>query len=46
VPIGLRKIRVNAIAPGEVETEGTHSGGIAGSDFEKAMIFLASYDSA
>jgi 3-oxoacyl-[acyl-carrier protein] reductase len=35
---GPRKIRVNAIAPGEVETEGTHSGGIVGSDFEKAMI--------
>src|SRR5882672_9481962 len=36
--LGPRKIRVNAIAPGEVETEGTHSGGIIGSDFEKAMI--------
>ena len=33
-----RKIRVNAIAPGGVETEGTHSAGIIGSDFEKAMI--------
>lgn len=36
--LGPRKVRVNAIAPGEVETEGTHSGGIIGSDFEKAMI--------
>jgi len=36
--LGTRKIRVNAIAPGEVETEGTHSAGIIGSDFEKAMI--------
>jgi 3-oxoacyl-[acyl-carrier protein] reductase len=36
--LGPRKIRVNAIAPGEVETEGTHGGGIIGSDFEKAMI--------
>ena len=36
--LGPRKIRVNAIAPGGVETEGTHSGGIMGSDFEKAMI--------
>jgi 3-oxoacyl-[acyl-carrier protein] reductase len=36
--LGPRKIRVNAIAPGGVETEGTHSAGIAGSDFEKAMI--------
>jgi 3-oxoacyl-[acyl-carrier protein] reductase len=36
--LGPRKIRVNAIAPGGVETEGTHSAGIIGSDFEKAMI--------
>jgi len=33
-----KKIRVNAIAPGEVETEGTHSAGLIGGDFEKAMI--------
>jgi 3-oxoacyl-[acyl-carrier protein] reductase len=36
--LGPRKIRVNAIAPGGVETEGTHSAGVIGSDFEKAMI--------
>src|SRR5262245_7075419 len=36
--LGARKIRVNAIAPGGVETEGMHSGGIMGSDFEKEMI--------
>jgi len=36
--LGPRKIRVNAIAPGGVETEGTHSVGIIGSDFEKTMI--------
>jgi 3-oxoacyl-[acyl-carrier protein] reductase len=36
--LGARKIRVNAIAPGEVETEGTHSAGIVGSDFEKAVL--------
>jgi 3-oxoacyl-[acyl-carrier protein] reductase len=36
--LGPRKIRVNAIAPGGVETEGMHSGGIMGSDFEKEMI--------
>jgi 3-oxoacyl-[acyl-carrier protein] reductase len=36
--LGSRKIRVNAIAPGGVETEGTHAAGIIGSDFEKAMI--------
>jgi len=36
--LGPRKIRVNAIAPGTVETEGMHSGGIMGSDFKKTMI--------
>jgi NAD(P)-dependent dehydrogenase (short-subunit alcohol dehydrogenase family) len=36
--LGPRKIRVNAIAPGGVETEGTHSAGILGSDFEKQMV--------
>ncbi|MEJ0023595.1 MAG: glucose 1-dehydrogenase [Alphaproteobacteria bacterium] len=33
-----RKIRVNVIAPGGVETEGTHAAGVMGSDFEKQMI--------
>src|SRR6266576_1177326 len=33
--LGPRKIRVNAINPGMVETEGLHSTGIAGSDFRK-----------
>lgn len=33
-----RKIRVNSINPGGTETEGTHSVGIIGSDFEKQMI--------
>jgi 3-oxoacyl-[acyl-carrier protein] reductase len=33
-----RKIRVNAIAPGGVESEGTHSAGIIGSDFEKHLV--------
>jgi 3-oxoacyl-[acyl-carrier protein] reductase len=33
-----RKIRVNAINPGGVETEGVHRAGIIGSDFEKQMI--------
>jgi 3-oxoacyl-[acyl-carrier protein] reductase len=36
--LGPQKIRVNAIAPGEVETEGTHSAGLIGGDFEKTMI--------
>jgi 3-oxoacyl-[acyl-carrier protein] reductase len=33
-----RNIRVNTLAPGGVETEGTHTAGIIGSDFEKAMV--------
>jgi 3-oxoacyl-[acyl-carrier protein] reductase len=32
--LGNRKIRVNAINPGIVETEGTHAAGFIGSDFE------------
>jgi 3-oxoacyl-[acyl-carrier protein] reductase len=36
--LGPRKIRANTISPGVVETEGTHSGGVIGSDFEKAAI--------
>ncbi len=36
--LGPKKIRVNAINPGMVETEGTHSAGFIGSDFEKAMV--------
>jgi len=36
--LGPKKIRVNTINPGMVETEGTHSGGIIGSDFETATV--------
>jgi 3-oxoacyl-[acyl-carrier protein] reductase len=36
--LGPRKIRVNAIAPGGVETEGTHAAGVMGSDFEKDIV--------
>jgi len=36
--LGPRKIRVNAIAPGVVETEGTHSAGMIGSAFETAAV--------
>jgi 3-oxoacyl-[acyl-carrier protein] reductase len=36
--LGGRKIRVNTIAPGGVETEGTVTAGIIGSDFQKQMI--------
>ena len=33
-----RKIRVNTIAPGGVETEGTHAVGMIGSDFQKQIV--------
>ena len=36
--LGPRKIRVNSINPGMVETEGVHSGGFIGSDFEKTLV--------
>jgi 3-oxoacyl-[acyl-carrier protein] reductase len=36
--LGPRKIRVNSINPGAVETEGFHTVGVPGSDFEKQMI--------
>jgi 3-oxoacyl-[acyl-carrier protein] reductase len=36
--LGSRKIRVNALNPGMVETEGAHSAGFIGSDFEKGTI--------
>lgn len=32
--LGPRKIRVNALNPGMIETEGTHSAGFIGSDFQ------------
>src|ERR1700748_1671416 len=32
--LGARKIRVNSINPGMVETEGTHTAGFIGSDFQ------------
>jgi 3-oxoacyl-[acyl-carrier protein] reductase len=35
--LGPRKIRVNSINPGMVETEGTHSAGIIESDFRKQV---------
>jgi 3-oxoacyl-[acyl-carrier protein] reductase len=36
--LGPRQIRVNAVNPGYVVTEGTHSAGIAGSDFERDIV--------
>jgi len=35
--LGPKKIRVNSINPGMVETEGVHSGGFIGSDFQKSL---------
>jgi 3-oxoacyl-[acyl-carrier protein] reductase len=35
--LGPRKIRVNSLNPGMVETEGVHAAGIAGSDFRKQV---------
>ena len=39
--LGPRKIRVNSINPGMVETEGTHTAGFIGSEFEKAVVAQA-----
>lgn len=36
--LGPRQIRVNALNPGMVETEGTVAAGFIGSDFEKALV--------
>jgi 3-oxoacyl-[acyl-carrier protein] reductase len=36
--LGPKKIRVNSINPGMVETEGVHTAGFLGSDFEKGAV--------
>ncbi|WP_263368338.1 SDR family NAD(P)-dependent oxidoreductase [Edaphobacter bradus] len=36
--LGPKKIRVNSINPGMIETEGTHTAGIIGSDWEKGTV--------
>ena len=36
--LGPRKIRVNSLNPGMVETEGVHAAGIIGSDFQKKTV--------
>jgi len=36
--LGPRKIRVNSVNPGPVETEGTHAGGLIGTDFMNQLI--------
>jgi len=35
--LGPRKIRVNAVNPGLIETEGLHAAGISGSDFQRQV---------
>ncbi len=36
--LGPKKIGVNTLSPGIVQTEGSHSSGLVGSDFEKAAV--------
>lgn len=36
--LGPKKIRVNSLNPGMVETEGTHAAGFVGSEFEKTTV--------
>lgn len=36
--LGPRKIRVNAVKPGLIETEGTHAGGFIGGEFQKQTV--------
>jgi 3-oxoacyl-[acyl-carrier protein] reductase len=36
--LGARKIRVNSLNPGLIETEGTHTAGFIGSDFQKEAV--------
>ncbi|MCI0466436.1 MAG: glucose 1-dehydrogenase [Beijerinckiaceae bacterium] len=38
--LGPRKIRVNSINPGVIETEGTRAAGVVGSEFEKQFVAL------
>lgn len=40
--LGARKIRVNAVNPGMVETEGVHAAGFLGGDFHKDIVARAS----
>lgn len=36
--LGPKKIRVNSLNPGMIETEGVHSAGFIGSDFQKLLV--------
>jgi 3-oxoacyl-[acyl-carrier protein] reductase len=38
--LGPKKIRVNSVNPGIVDTEGTQSAGFIGSDFEKGLVAM------
>jgi 3-oxoacyl-[acyl-carrier protein] reductase len=42
--LGSRKIRVNAVNPGLVETEGTHTAGITESDFREQTVAMTPLD--
>jgi len=43
---GARKVRVNSINPGMVDTEGARSAGLVGSDFEKVVAAQAPFGRA
>jgi 3-oxoacyl-[acyl-carrier protein] reductase len=36
--LGAKNIRINSLLPGSVETEGTYTSGVMGSDFEQTLI--------
>ena len=36
--LGAKKVRINSLLPGSVETEGTYTSGVMGSEFEQALI--------
>lgn len=36
--LGTKNVRINSLLPGSVETEGTHTSGVMGSDFEKILV--------
>jgi len=36
--LGAKNVRINSLLPGSVETEGTHTSGVMGSDFEKILV--------
>lgn len=36
--LGVKNIRINSILPGAVETEGSHSAGVIGSEFETKLV--------